>query len=112
MIGCDRLDPSKWRVEPPEPLFTQPKGAYKGTIEFRLDKLGFDPQGKYALYEVIGIDGQAFDKVVAGTGTFEVREIPVQAANGSLKTSVTIDKRAEYVIAPQGKGKDVFFGKP
>ncbi len=112
VIGCDRLNPGNWRVQPPEPLFSKRKGKYTGTIEFRLDKLGLDPKGQYALYEVTGIDGQAFEKVVAGTGKFEVKDIPFQSAGGVLKAQVTIDKRAEYVVAPKGKSNEIFFGKP
>ncbi len=112
VIGCDRLDPAKWRVAPPEPLFTRPQGPYRGTIEFRLDRLGLDPSGDFALYQVLGIDGKALDGVVSGRKMFEVRDIPFQSRGGVIRATVEIDKRAEYVIAPRGEGEDVFFGKP
>ena len=112
VVGCDRLDPAKWRVAPPEPLFTSPRGPYRGTIEFRLDRLGLDPAGDYALYEVLGIDGRALKDVVSGRKTFEVKDIRFESREGVLRATVEIDKRAEYVIAPRGEGKDVFFGKP
>lgn len=110
VVGCDRLDPAKWRVAPPEPLCTAPRGPYRGTIEFRLDRLGLDSSTDYALYEVSGIDGQSFDGVVSGRRTFEVKETVFQSRGGVIRAAVEIDKRAQYVIAPRGLGKEVFFG--
>jgi hypothetical protein len=112
VVGCDRLDPAKWRVAPPEPLCTSPRGPYRGTIEFRLDRLGLDPSMDYALSQVLGIDGQAFGGVISGRKTFEVKDIPFESREGVIRAKVEIDKRAEYVIAPRGEGKEVFFGKP
>jgi hypothetical protein len=112
VIGCDRLDPAKWRVPPPEPLFTTPRGPYRGTIEFRPDRMGLDPSVDYALYQVLGIDGQMLDGVVSGRKTFEVKDIAFESRGGVIRAAVQIDKRAEYVIAPRGEGKAVFFGKP
>jgi hypothetical protein len=112
VVGCDRLDPSTWRVAPPEPLCTKPRGPYRGTIGFRLDRLDLDPSVEYALYQVLGIDGPALDGVISGRKTFEVRSVPFQSRGGVIRASVEIDKRAQYVIAPRGEGKDVFFGKP
>jgi hypothetical protein len=112
VVGCDRLDPKTWRVQPPEPLFSTPTGSYHGTVEFRLDKLGLDAASDYACYEVRGIDGKDFDQVIAGHKTFEVKEVPSTCANGVVTATVNIDKRAEYVIAPKGQGSEVFFGKP
>jgi hypothetical protein len=112
VIGCDRLDPSKWRVPPPEPLCSVVRGPYSGTIEFRLDRLGLDPKGDYALYEVLGIDGPSFDNVIAGRSTFAVRSAAFESAGGAIRAHVKFDKRAQYVVAPKGKGEEVFFGKP
>jgi hypothetical protein len=111
VIGCDRLDPAKWRVAPPEPLFTTPRGPYRGTIEFRTDRLGLDPSAEYTLYQVLGIDGQAMEGVISGHKTFEVKDMPFQSQGGVIRAAVEIDKRAEYVIAPRGQGNDVYFGK-
>jgi hypothetical protein len=110
VIGCDRL--KELRATPPEPLCSTPKGAYKGEIEFRLDRLGLDPKGEFALYEAVGIDGKAFKDVIAGQKTFEIKEIKSESKNGVIKAAVKIEKRAEYVIAPKGQGEAVFFGKP
>jgi hypothetical protein len=112
VVGCDRMDPSKWRVTPPEPLCTTPRGPYRGTIEFRLDRLGLDQSVDYALYQVLGIEGRALDGVVSGRKTFEVKDIPFQSRGGVVRATVEVDKRAQYLIAPRGEGKDVFFGKP
>jgi hypothetical protein len=110
VIGCDRL--KEPRAVPPEPLCTKPKGPYQGEVEFRLDKLGLDPKAALALYEVEGIDGQAFDEVISGRGTFKVREAAAASGDGVLKARITIQKRAQYLIAPKGQGEAVFFGKP
>ncbi|MGA2616990.1 MAG: hypothetical protein ABSF26_05215 [Thermoguttaceae bacterium] len=112
VIGCDRLAPRGWRVAPPEPLCSTPRGPYRGTIEFRPEKLGLDPQADYALYQVLGIDGREFDDVIAGRRTFEVKPTGLQSKGGVIKATVEINKRAQYLIAPKGQGKDVFFGKP
>jgi hypothetical protein len=112
VVGCDRLDPRNWRVQPPQPLCSTPTGAYSGTIEFRLAQLGLNPANDYAAYQVLGIDGSSFDQVISGQSTFEVTEIPSHCSAGVVTAKVAFDKRAEYVIAPKGKGKDVFFGKP
>ena len=88
VVGCDRLDPAKWRVAPPEPLCTTPRGPYRGTIEFRLDKLGLDPQGDYALYQVLGIDGKALDGVVSGRKTFEVKDTGLESKGGAIQAAV------------------------
>jgi hypothetical protein len=112
VIGCDRLDPGKWRVPPPEPLFTTPRGPYRGTIAFQLDRLGLDPSPDYALYEVLGIDGQTMEDVISGHKTFAVTDIPFESHGGVIRAAVTIDKRAQYVIAPRGAGHGVFFGRP
>ena len=50
--------------------------------------------------------------MVSGRKTFEVKDIPFQSRDGVIRATVEIDKRAQYVIAPCGEGKDVFFGKP
>jgi hypothetical protein len=110
VIGCDRLKPP--RATPPEPLCTKPRGAYKGEIKFRLEKLGLDPKGDFALYQVDGLDGQAFQDVIAGQKTFTVREIPAELKDGALVATVEFDKRAQFVVAPKGQGHAVFFGKP
>ena len=112
VVGCDRLEPTKWRVAPPEPLCSTPRGPWRGTIEFRLDHLGLDPSGDYALYEVMGIDGKALEGVVSGQKPFVVKDTAFERRGGVMRCQVEIDKRAEYVIAPRGKGQDVFFGSP
>lgn len=110
VIGCDRL--KKPRATPPEPLNTKPRGPYKGEIRFRLERLGLDPAGEFALYEVAGIDGKAFDAVISGHKTFTLRQVPAKRSGGAIAARVTIDKRAEYLIAPKGQGRAVFFGRP
>lgn len=109
-VGCDRLKVA--RAIPPEPLCSEVRGPWRGQIEFRLDRLGMDSSRPYALYEVSGIDGPAFERVISGRGTFKVKPIPSNQKDGVLRTQVTIGKRAEYVIAPPGEGRAVFFGKP
>lgn len=110
VIGCDRL--KEPRIKLPFPLASKPKGPWNGQIEFRLDKLGLDPKGQFALYEVEGIDGDAFEQLVTGQSGFEVREIASDTREGIIRGHVTINKRAQYVIAPKGEGAAVFFGKP
>ena len=88
VIGCDRLDPARWRVRPPEALFTTPRGPYRGTIEFRLNRLGLDPSRDYALYQVVGIDSQALEGVISGRKTFEMKDIPFQAHGGVVRAAV------------------------
>ncbi|MCY3021123.1 MAG: carbohydrate binding domain-containing protein [Planctomycetota bacterium] len=110
VIGCDRLKEA--RAVPPEPLCTKPKGPYRGEIQFRLERLGLDPKADFALYEVEGIDGKAFDEVLSGNKTFAVREIPSGLKDGVIKATVEINKRAQYTIAPKGQGQAVFFGLP
>jgi len=112
VVGCDRLDPAKWRVQPPEPLCTKPKGHYKGEVEFRLQKLGLDPNGAFALYQVEGIDGKAFEGVIAGNRTFTVKQVDGALKDGVIRATVEIDKRAQYLVAPPGQGEAVWFGKP
>ncbi len=109
-IGNDKLE--KPRVTPPEPLVLEPKGPYKGTISFRLDKLGLDAKAAdFALYEVVGIDARYFDDLVAGRKGFEIKAVPFELKDGVITAKVRFDKRAEYVIAPKGKASEVFFGK-
>jgi hypothetical protein len=109
-IGCDRLKEA--RATPPEPLVSKVKGPWKGEIDFRLEPMGLDPKGEFALYAVEGIDGQAFDDVISGNKGFKVSEIPSVSKDGALHATVELNKRAEYVIAPKGQGEAVFFGKP
>ncbi len=59
-----------------------------------------------------GSTAKALKDVVSGRKTFEVKDIRFESREGVLRATVEIDKRAEYVIAPRGEGKDVFFGKP
>ncbi len=66
----------------------------------------------YALYQVLGIDGQALEGVISGHKVFEIKAIPFQAHGGVLRAAIEVEKRAEFVIAPRGHGHDVFFGKP
>jgi len=112
VVGCDRLDTKTWRVSPPEPLFSEVKGPFNGSIEFRLEKLGLDPAVTYALYEVRGIDDPEFEAVISGQKSFDLREVASETVGGSIKAALKFNKRAEYVIAPKGKEKEVFFGKP
>jgi len=107
-VGCDRLkDP---RATPPEPLVSEIKGPYRGRIEFRPVRLGLDPKAEFVLYEVDGIDGKAFEGVISGHKTFQVKEVASKQEGGVLKAAVRFDKRAQYLIAPKGRGKAVFFG--
>jgi hypothetical protein len=110
VIGCDRLE--RPRAISPEPLNTKPQGPYRGRIEFRLARLGLDPAGEFDLYEVEGIDGNAFGEVVSGHGTFAVRQVPFERNGGAIEAQVEIGKRAQYLVAPKGQGQAVFFGRP
>jgi hypothetical protein len=110
VIGCDRLKPP--RLTPPEPLCSTPKGPYTGQIEFRLAKLGLNPKAEFALYEVSGLDSQAFDELISGQQGFSVKEAPCEKGDGVIKARVTFAKRAQYVLAPKGQGEALFFGKP
>jgi len=103
VIGCDRL--KELRAAAPEPLNTKPRGPYRGEIQFRLERLGLDPKGEFALFEVEGIDGKAFDEVISGAKTFTIKEVPAELKDGAIKAAVSIDKRAQYVIAPKGQGR-------
>ncbi len=96
---------------PPEPLHSEIKGPYKGEIEFRLDRLGLDPKGEFAVYEAVGIDDNAFEGIISGQKTFVVKELPSKQADGVVKAAVEFSKRAEYIVAPKGKGEAVFLGK-
>lgn len=110
VIGCDRL--KELRAVPPEPLNTKPRGPWQGEVQFRLERLGLNPAGDFALYEVEGIDGTAFDEVIAGRKTFTVKEVRSQPKDGVIAARIAMNKRAQYVIAPKGRGEAVFFGKP
>src|SRR5206468_3658557 len=110
VVGCDRLQTP--RAVPPEPLRSVVKGPWKGEIEIRTARLGLDPARRYALYAVEGIDGPAFEQVIAGRAPFRVTEVPCEWRAGVLRAHLTVDKRAELVIAPPGQGSAVFFGKP
>jgi hypothetical protein len=107
-VGADRLKPL--RAIPPEPLVSVVKGPWLGQITFRLNQLGLDPAKEFGLYEVDGIDGNGFDRVISGKGTFNLRAIPFQLKDGELHAKVQVGKRAEYLIAPVGKAHAVFFG--
>jgi hypothetical protein len=54
---------------------------------------------------VEGVDGEAYERVLAGTGTFRLRKLEGPEAK------VRIGKRAEFVVAPPGKAEAVFFGR-
>lgn len=108
-VGCDRL--KELRATPPEPLVSKVKGPWQGEIAFRLARFGLDPKGDFALYFVEGIDGEAFEGVISGHSTFKVKRIPAQRKDGVLHARVTIAKRGQFVIAPEGKGEEVFFGR-
>jgi hypothetical protein len=86
------------------------KGPWKGEISFRLDRLGLDGSKKYGLYEVEGIDGPAFDRVISGKFTFGIKPIPFEVRNGAIRAKVQINKRAEYLVAPVGQAHEVFYG--
>lgn len=108
-VGCDRI--IKERATPPEPLVSKVKGPWKGSVSFRLERLGLDPKKAVALYEVEGIDGDAFEGVLSGRRSFVVREIPSTVRDGVLTADVRIAHRAQYVVAPKGQGEAVFFGR-
>jgi|GEM_PF-2098853 len=107
-VGCDRLKAP--RAIAPEPLCSTVKGPLHDEFRFRLANLGLDPSRRYALYEVEGIDGPHFEKVIAGTESFKIRQVPARLEDGDLRAMVTIGKRAEFVVAPPGQGARVFFG--
>lgn len=109
-VGCDRL--KEPRAIPPEPLVSEVKGAYVGRVAFRLDRLGLEANVDYQLYEVKGIDGKAFDGVISGYERFKVVPVDAQRDDGMLTTMVTINHRAQYLVAPRGQGEKVFFGNP
>lgn len=108
-VGCDRLKTP--RATPPEPLCSVVKGPWTGEITVRPDRLGLDPKKEWALYVVEGIDGPAFEKVIAGRDTFHLRPVAVRREGGTLKAKVTVGKRAEFVVAPPDRGNEVFFGR-
>jgi hypothetical protein len=107
-IGSDRL--KELRATPPEPLCSKVKGPWKGEVAFRLDRLGLDASKPFGLYEIDGIDGPMFDRVVSGKATFAIKPIPFVIRNGEIRAKVQIAKRAEFVVAPPGHAHDVFFG--
>jgi hypothetical protein len=109
-VGCDRL--KELRATPPEPLCSTVKGPYRGQLSFNLQRLGLDASATWTAYEVEGIDGPAFDGVVAGTRSFVLREMPCQQADGVVRVDVTVKRRGQYLLAPRGQGDAVFFGKP
>ena len=108
-VGAGRL--KRLRAIPPEPLVSTVTGSWHGEITFRLKQLGLDPQKRFGLFEVDGIDGAGFDRVVSGKGTFHIRAIPFQLKGGEIHATVQVDKRAEYLIAPVGEAHTVFFGR-
>ena len=50
--------------------------------------------------------------MISGHKTFTVRQVPSERKNGAIHAQVEIGKRAQYLIAPRGQGRAVFFGKP
>jgi hypothetical protein len=74
--------------------------------------LGLDPTQAYALYEVRGVDEPDFEALIAGQKPFELREIATESGAGTVKGMLQFNKRGEYVLAPKGQEKKVFFGKP
>ncbi|MGD0092924.1 MAG: hypothetical protein ABSE73_23680 [Planctomycetota bacterium] len=109
-VGCDRL--KELRATPPEPLVSKVKGPWEGHVQFSLAALGLDPKAAYALWEVEGIDGEAFQTVISGQGTFQLKPVPATVKeDGILTAKLHVNQRAEYVIAPPNKGEEVFFGK-
>ena len=107
-VGADRLKPL--RAIPPEPLVSILKGPWNGEITFRLKQLGLDTAKKYGVYEVDGIDGTGFDRVISGKGTFQIQAIPFVLKDGEIHAKARVRNRAEYLIAPIGEAHAVFFG--
>jgi hypothetical protein len=108
-VGCDRLGPL--RAIPPEPLCSVVKGPWTGEIAIRLNRLGLDPAKRWVLHEVEGIDGDAFEKVIAGHSTFTLRPVASKIESGVLRAQVTVSKRAQFVVSTPGEGEMVFFGR-
>jgi len=116
-VGCDRL--KELRAKPPEPLVSKVKGPWEGTVAFRLDPLRLDPKAECTLWEAEGIDGEAFQTVISGQGTFKLKPVPAACKDGVLTAKVRAEHRAEFVIAPAAQtpeasrkqAEQVFFGK-
>lgn len=108
-VGSDRVKTD--RVKPPEPLVSVVKGPWKGTMILHLDRIGLPADKDYEVLEVQGIDGEAYHQVLAGKQRFRLKKVAAKKAGNTLKAGVKIDKRAEFVIAPAGKGSLVFLGK-
>lgn len=108
LIGPDKL--KALRAIPPEPLTSEVKGPWNGQISFRLDRLGLDPSRSFGLYEIEGIDGAPFQRVISGKFTFSIKPIPFDLRNGEIRAKVHVGKRAEFLIAPPGQAHAVFFG--
>jgi hypothetical protein len=102
-VGSDRV--GEQRVRPPEPLVSEVKGPWEGTIRVHLERAGWPAGRACELSEVEGVDGEAYERVLAGTGTFRLRKLEGPEAK------VRIGKRAEFVVAPPGKAEAVFFGR-
>jgi hypothetical protein len=116
-VGCDRL--KELRAKFSEPLVSKVKGPWEGTVQFRLEPLGLDPKAEYTLWEAEGIDGEAFQTVISGQGTFKLNPIQATCKDGVVAAKVKADHRAEFVLAPAGptpeasrkQAEQVFFGK-
>lgn len=108
-VGSDRV--TRQQIKPPEPLVSQVKGPWKGSVTFHLDRIGLPTGSEYELFAVEGVDGQAFERVLSGKASFALSKVKAKRTANKLQAEVTIGKRAEYVIAPKDQGNHVFFGK-
>lgn len=108
-VGSDRVKTD--RVKPPEPLVSAVKGPWKGKMILHLERMGLPAGDDHEVFEVESIDGAAYHRILAGRRTFTLRKIRAKKTEVGLEIQVRIGKRAEYVIAPPGKAKVVFFGK-
>ena len=107
-VGSDRV--TIQRAIPPDPLCSIVKGPWTGKVTFSIDKLGL-PDGDYEVYEVVGMDGDDYTKLIAGKQGFSLKKIDAEKTQKGLTCQVKIGKRAEFVIAPKGKAENVFFGR-
>ncbi len=108
-VGSDRV--TEQRVKPPEPLVSEVKGPWDGTIRIHPDRAGLASGGPLEIFEVDSLDGPTYERIIAGAEPFRLRKLDASSSAQAVETRVRIGGRAEFVLAPRGQAARVFFGR-
>jgi hypothetical protein len=109
-IAIGTPDVVEVRVDLGEPMVSEVKGNWEGSIAVSLENAGLDPGQEYEVYEVMGLDQDRHSNVLVNSGEYEAVAVNGVVRTGNdLKFKLKVGRRGEFIVGPKGNALKDFF---